>query len=34
MPKSCKAKVELFGEYDPKGKMEVDDPYYGTQVMF
>ena len=26
---SARAKVELFGTYDPKGKRIIEDPYYG-----
>ncbi|XP_050428096.1 low molecular weight phosphotyrosine protein phosphatase-like [Adelges cooleyi] len=27
-PKNCKAKVELFGSYDPEGGDIIEDPYY------
>ena len=26
---SARAKVELFGTYDPKGERIISDPYYG-----
>ncbi|KAI9207793.1 phosphotyrosine protein phosphatase I superfamily [Polychytrium aggregatum] len=28
-PASSKAKVQLFGEYDPEGERIIEDPYYG-----
>ncbi|KAK6620732.1 hypothetical protein RUM43_011027 [Polyplax serrata] len=31
-PKSCKAKIELFGEHDPKGEKIIRDPYYDTDL--
>lgn len=31
-PKPCKAKIELFGKYDPEGVKVVRDPYYDTDL--
>ncbi|KAJ3203593.1 hypothetical protein HDU67_010103 [Dinochytrium kinnereticum] len=28
-PKSAKAKLQLFGDYDPNGERIIEDPYYG-----
>lgn len=33
-PKDATAKVELFGRYDPEGKMIINDPYYGDEKDF
>lgn len=33
-PKDATAKVELFGNYDPKGKKIIKDPYYGDEEDF
>lgn len=27
-PKTCRAKVELLGSYDPNGEAIIRDPYY------
>ena len=31
---SARAKVELFGTYDPKGKRIINNPYYGNILDF
>jgi low molecular weight phosphotyrosine protein phosphatase len=33
-PKDSTAKVELFGDYDPKGEKIIHDPYYGDEEGF
>nr|XP_006818620.1 PREDICTED: low molecular weight phosphotyrosine protein phosphatase-like isoform X3 [Saccoglossus kowalevskii] len=33
-PKNSTAKVELFGSYDPKGQLIIEDPYYGGDEGF
>ncbi|KAL1920566.1 uncharacterized protein VTP21DRAFT_943 [Calcarisporiella thermophila] len=33
-PKNSKAKVHLFGSYDPQGKRIIQDPYYGGMSGF
>ncbi|KAI9246851.1 phosphotyrosine protein phosphatase I superfamily [Sporodiniella umbellata] len=33
-PKNSKAIVKLFGEYDPKGELIIEDPYYGGDEGF
>ncbi|OMJ21931.1 Low molecular weight phosphotyrosine protein phosphatase [Smittium culicis] len=33
-PRGSKAIVKLFGEYDPKGEVIIEDPYYGGQEGF
>jgi len=33
-PKDGKGKLALLGSYDPQGKKEVDDPYYGGKKGF
>lgn len=33
-PKNTKAKVALFGTYDPKKELIIDDPYYGREDGF
>lgn len=31
-PKSCKAKIELFGDRDPEGERIIRDPYYDNDL--
>lgn len=31
-PKDCKARVELFGKYDPSGSATIRDPYYDDDL--
>ncbi|KAJ1916531.1 Low molecular weight phosphotyrosine protein phosphatase [Mycoemilia scoparia] len=33
-PKGSKAKVALFGSYDPEGQRIINDPYYGGKSGF
>eukprot|EP00033_Pygsuia_biforma_P001164 GCRY01001325.1.p1 GENE.GCRY01001325.1~~GCRY01001325.1.p1 ORF type:complete len:159 (-),score=28.40 GCRY01001325.1:59-535(-) len=33
-PKNSKAQIKLLGSYDPKGKLIVEDPYYGGKKGF
>ncbi|XP_036447641.1 low molecular weight phosphotyrosine protein phosphatase isoform X2 [Colossoma macropomum] len=32
--KSCKAKIELLGSYDPEKQLIIQDPYYGSDKDF
>lgn len=31
-PHNCRAKIELFGEWDPNGKKIIRDPYYDSDL--
>ncbi|KAJ3250461.1 Low molecular weight phosphotyrosine protein phosphatase 1, partial [Borealophlyctis nickersoniae] len=33
-PRGSKAKVQLFGDFDPKGDRIIKDPYYGGAAGF
>jgi len=33
-PNNSKAKVHMFGEFDPKGDLIIEDPYYGGEEGF
>uniref|UniRef100_A0A2I3GMP9 Low molecular weight phosphotyrosine protein phosphatase n=1 Tax=Nomascus leucogenys TaxID=61853 RepID=A0A2I3GMP9_NOMLE len=32
--KTCKAKIELLGSYDPQKQLIIEDPYYGNDSDF